>query len=578
VTSPRLAALAGALIVAVATALAYVNATPSVFVLDDKLTVPPNLDRGLAALPEVFREPAWAAANTTVSTYRPLLVSSFVIEGSLWTDRAAAMHRTNVALHVLVTLFLFGLLESIRRRLAPATAEPDVPGLVATALAALLFGLHPIHTEIVNSIFNRSEMLGTLGVLAAIWGLVRWADTRPALAWGLAGLAYLFALLSRESAVTLPVLAALVLVTVGGPSVWRSRAHWIGLVTAAAVPLAVYALLRSAALSVHRAAMGRIVMPAAPDSTLDRVGQIVFTLGEATRMMLWPHPLRASYADLEVANVGPILLGLAALAAAAFATRRTLPSLAMGVAFFYLALMPSTRLLANPGSIELAAERYVYLPSVGLSLALLCPLVLLVRRDLWTTLTGAAVLLTLLGTLTFERNVDWRSEEALWRAQVAAAPYDGDGWMQLTTELLRLGKHGETMRFCREHLPTNASHAQFHNNCATAAGRLGQNAESEELYRKAIALGAGAVGHANLARHLARIGREGDALVEFEAAVEAEPNEAMRHVRRGEMLLHSPSGGVEAARAEFRAALAMDPEFSVAHDWLGRLARLVPGQ
>src|SRR5262249_41105357 len=163
------------------------------------LTVPPNLDRGLGALPTLFTEPAWRAAETAVSTYRPLLVASFVVEGRLWSNRPVAMHRTNIALHVIATLGLYLLLEALRKDRTRGTPGPRDAWLpLASGAAALAFGLHPIHTEVVDSIFNRSEILATIGVVGAIWVLVRSVDRRPVVAWGLACVVYLIALLCRE--------------------------------------------------------------------------------------------------------------------------------------------------------------------------------------------------------------------------------------------------------------------------------------------------------------------------------------------------------------------------------------------
>jgi hypothetical protein len=185
-----------AALVALGTLFAFSNAAPSVFVHDDKLVIPPNMDRGINAVPQLFREPTWAAAATSVATYRPLLTTSFVVEGQLWQDRPRGMHRINVALHILVTLVLFGFLEALRTR-ARAGRLPDAPpppwSALPSAFAALAFGVHPIHTEIVDSVFNRSEILSTLGVLSALWMLVRWFDRRPALAWAGAGGCYLSA-------------------------------------------------------------------------------------------------------------------------------------------------------------------------------------------------------------------------------------------------------------------------------------------------------------------------------------------------------------------------------------------------
>jgi protein O-mannosyl-transferase len=570
--SPGWTRLAIACVIAVVTALAYQNAAPPVFVHDDALTVPPNLDRGWAALPRVFSEPAWEAANTSVSTYRPLLIGSFVAEGSLWRSAAPTrMHRTNVALHVAATVLVFGLLA-------------ETVGLAPATIAALLFGVHPIHTEIVDSVFNRSELLATIAVVAALWVLVRWRRRAPVAAWTCAALLYLVALLSRESAVTLPLLAFVVLTLMTDERAradddGRGRRRDLAPLLTFVVPLAVYLALRHHALAIPRGSIARgMTVGAAPNATwATAAAEVVVTLRESARMIAWPYPLRCSYADLTTASDGGVPVALAVvvlLAVVAGAAYRRMPAVTAGIAFFVIALLPSTHLYAQPGTTELAAERYVYLPSVGAAIALAAACAAAFRRSQAGTLEvvglATAAVLTVFLSSTVRRNQDWHSQEALWRADAMTAPHNGDAWMQLTTELLHQGRFADVLAACRDHLADSPDHAQFHNNCATGAMRVGQWNDAERLFRRAIALGAGSVGHANFARMLLKIGRVDDAGSEYRAAVEAEPNVAMRHVRQGEMLLAlSPDQG-DAARAEFRAALAIDPDFQPARDWLRR--------
>lgn len=568
--------MTSALLVCALTVAVYSNAAPSAFVHDDKLVVPPNLGRGLAALPEVFREPAWAAANVAVPTYRPLLVSSFVLEGRLLGGRPAAMHWTNVVLHVAATLLVFVLLEQIAGRLVGGVPEGTPPRWrrVPSVGGALLFGVHPIHTEAVNSIFNRSEILATIGVVGALWVLFRHVDRRPAFAWGFASLAYLLALLSRESAVTLPALAIVMLGLLKFEGPLRERARRLAPAFVLAAPLGAYLLLRHAALSPARGSIARAAIPAfAPaEGVWGRLSHAAIGMREAVRMLFWPHPLRCSYGDMLPVGVPEACVVLALLLGCAIVSLRRAPAVAAAIGFFCVAFAPSTRLVGDAATVVLAAERYLYLPSVGLSLALAWGLAAAARSGMTAIFVGPlAVVLGLLGWLTFDRNEDWQSEESLWRAEVRTSPSNGEPWMQLTTELLRADRAAEVVRLCEENLPRVQKFAQFYNNCALAAVRTGRYATAESLYREAIALGAGSVGHANLARLLARIDRPADAAVEFQAAIDAEPGPAMKHVRRGEMLLRLfPARGDE-ARAEFEAALRIDPDFAPARQWLARM-------
>jgi hypothetical protein len=98
-------------------------------------------------------------------------------------------------LHLLVTLVVYGL-----REVARTTTEPGPASDLYTLLAALVFAVHPVNTEVVNSIFNRSEMLVTLAGVGGLWWWLHFLRSRPARAWSGLALGYLLALFSKESA------------------------------------------------------------------------------------------------------------------------------------------------------------------------------------------------------------------------------------------------------------------------------------------------------------------------------------------------------------------------------------------
>src|SRR5262249_32522018 len=142
--------------------------------------------------------------------------------------------------HVAATLVLFALLAALG-------AAP-----LAAALAALVFGVHPIHTEAVDVAFNRSEILaclGTVGAVGWLWSPVERDHTRASTG---AGVIFFVALLSRESAVSLPVIVLLALVLLRPSAlrpegVTRARA-WLVPLAALALPLLAYLALRQAVI------------------------------------------------------------------------------------------------------------------------------------------------------------------------------------------------------------------------------------------------------------------------------------------------------------------------------------------
>lgn len=130
--------------------------------------------------------------------FRPVGFLSFALDWSLWGDTAWASHGVSLLLHVLNTLLVL----VIARRLV---------GLRAAAVAAVIFGLHPAHHEAVYWYAARFDLLATAGLMAALAIL----GSGHRLSFVGAALFYLAALLSKESAVTFPLVAGAFVLWVG---------------------------------------------------------------------------------------------------------------------------------------------------------------------------------------------------------------------------------------------------------------------------------------------------------------------------------------------------------------------------
>jgi tetratricopeptide (TPR) repeat protein len=546
----------------------------------------------------MFTEDAWSATGSSTGVYRPLLLLTFALDGARSGTSPRGYHVTNILLNAMAAAAVYALLVALLRRDdAPAGVEPAPSALhvLSAAGAALVFGVHPIHTEAVDSVFNRSEILVTLGVVSVLWVIQRWEERRPALAWTLAALIYMAALLCRESAVSIPVLAALMLRFLHPTDGWRRLARRLAPLATLIVPLGLYLVFRQLALSGTIVRSPSLAENVDPDAGLGyQLALVLESLSEYLRMVFWPHPLRASYEDFGVTAVPVTLAALALAVGVAIWFRRRAPLLTLGVAFFYLALLPSTRLvtasnlslsvgghvLFQPASgLVLVAERVVYMPSTGFALALAAGLVALGRR-LGLRAAGAAALglCALLAPVTYLRNEAWRNETALWEAEARAAPQNGDAWRLLAAAYTSQGRNEDVARICDEQRERHPRIAQLHNNCGIAYAALQRFGDAEASYRRAIDLGLTAVGHSNLGRLLAQQGRTREAEAEYAQAVRAETDPARRHVRQAQLILRFHPDLVDEARAELEAALAIQPGYRPAQDLLRQIQSFSRGR
>ena len=579
-------------LVGLLSALTFANAAPDVAVHDDKFFVPSRYQLDGGSVARMFSQDAWSATGSSAGLYRPLLLLTFALDGARSGSSPRGYHVTNILLHAAAAAALYALLVALLRRRDASAGDQPAPSalhVLAAAGAALVFGVHPIHTEVVNSVFNRSEILVTLGVVLALWVIQRWEDRWPVLAWTLAALIYLAALLCRESAVSLPVLAALMLFFLHPEDAFRRLARRLAPLATLIVPLVVYLALRHSALSGTTAHSPSLAENVAPDRGLGyQLTLVVESLREYLRMVFWPHPLRASYGDFGVTAV-PVSVAVLGLAIGlAIGLWRRAPLVTFGIGFFFLALLPSTRLVtASNLALSLGghgvevrrntlviAERVVYMPSAGFAFALAAGLAALGRRlGLRATAAAAVALCALLAPATYLRNEKWRNETALWEAETRAAPHNGDAWRLLAATYLRHGRHQAIVRICDEQRERHPRNRRLHNNCGIAYAALQRFADAEASYRRAIDLGLAAVGHSNLGRLLAQVGRTGEAEAEYAQAVQAETDPARRHHRQAQLLLRFHPDRVAEARAELERALAIQPGYAPARDLLRQISR-----
>ena len=186
------------------TLAAYVNAWPDSLTFDDKAFAASERfsSLSLSDVSGFITEDLWAASGASTGLYRPLLLVTIAMDAYFYGGWAAGYHLSNILLHLLVTLLVFGF---IRHLLLVSGGQSPLSDHIAI-LAAAVFGVHPIHTEVVNSIFNRSGMLVSLGVVGGLWWFLRNLETQPLKAWGGATI-YLLVLFSKESGAILPALA-----------------------------------------------------------------------------------------------------------------------------------------------------------------------------------------------------------------------------------------------------------------------------------------------------------------------------------------------------------------------------------
>lgn len=537
-------------VVLVAAIGVYANTLWNGFVWDDILLAIDNPSiKSWAGLPGLLTQPLVPGSQY----YRPLQALTFMVDYAVSGLRPAIFHATNIALHAGTSVLLYRLAVGILR-------DPT-----AALVAALLFGLHPIHSEAVAYVAGRSDSLSALCLLGAF--LLR---SRPVLSAG----AFLAALLARESALVFVLLSILVDATgthpEGAGEAASSRRRLVHRWTAYAVVVALYVALRTLALRDT---------PPPVVSTGDLALHVrLLTMAKVVVAYLG---LLALPVDLHMERIVPpatsvrdpavvasaVLLAL--LAALVVWVRKTAWPVAFGFAWFLVALLP----VSNAVPLDaFMAEHWLYVPSMGLCMAGGW----VVARALRGRFRGpvAALLVAGLfgyGARTVLRNAEWRNELSLFEATVRDSPSSFRARSNLGRAYLEAG---DTRRAASLHSQA-LSLAQTSSQLATAHANLGITYWSEGRheaaipeFRRALEInGPDAAIYTNLAAAFLAMDRPSDAEKALQQAIATDPRYAPAWVNLGVAL--EALGRLERAGQAYTRAIEMDPDSVQAYTGLG---------
>ena len=586
----RLLALGGLVLVA------YSNSFQAALVFDNASAIGED-PRIRAATPQniesILKGRYWYGSGARAATtpwYRPLTTFSYLVNYAVLGNgpRPAGYHWVNLALHEVnvALVYVLGIL---------------VLGEIAPALAlAAIWGLHPLLTEAVTNIVGRADLLAAFGVLAGLLCHVKGASAagRRRVAWlaGLAG-AQAIGLFSKENAAVLPGIMLLYDLTWPERATWRRR---VAAYAAVALPIVAYLFLRS---GLHWHAVIEVT-----ENPLVSAGfwttrlTAVKVIGKYLWLFVWPARLSADYTYNSIPLFGwrvwnwedaKALIALAVCLGAALLVvllavrwRRTGKPLLFFLVFFFVALSPTSNLIVLVGSTM--AERFMYLPSVGLAGCVVAAICALGQRRFPKRPAAVRVAWAALGLLclaltarTYARNFDWQDERSLWASTVEVCPGSARARYSLGLALERL-PYGlpEAIAQYQAAVRIEPDFAEAHNNLGNALAQTpGRLPEAIAEYQAALRIRPDlAAVHYNLANTLARIpGRLPEAIAEYQATLKIRPDDADAHDALANALAQTP-GRLPEAIAEYQAALRIEPDRAEVHYNLANALAQTPGR
>ena len=525
-------------------ALAYWNSVSGPFLFDDQRSIAQNVQiRRLWPLSDALSPP-----HDTPVAGRPVVNLSFAINYAIGGLSVRGYHVSNVAIHLLCALILFGI---IRRTLSGRKLR-DWFGSEAMNLAwvcALIWMLHPLQTEAVSYLTERTESLMALFYLLTLYCSLRTAETANTGRWQAASIvSCALGMACKESMVTAPMIVLLydrVFLYDSFKESIRARGRLYAGLAATWLVLA--------ALIVGGPRASSVGFSTGVSSWVYLLNQTKL-ISHYLRLSIWPRGLVLDYGlpePLTLHAVLPAALLVSALLLAVILGFVIRPFLGFLGAWFFITLAPTSSII--PISTEVGAERRMYLP-----LAAIVVFAVMVGRLLLNRVTGAigatgrlagartkpvlgavvvSAVCALLAAGTILRNREYQSALSMARTIVERRPH-GRAHYLLGTELIALGGHQDEA--------------------------MAQLFESARDYPGA---------HYALGMELVAAGKPDEGIAQLQEFIRLAPSH-VNVIPAREMIgrVFMSQGKYDAAAEQFTLLLKIAPSFADAHGYLGDLS------
>jgi protein O-mannosyl-transferase len=533
----------------------------------DYVTANPHVRGGFTA-----GNVAWAFTSGDAANWFPLTRLSHMLDYQLFGAAGGGHHLTNAILHATAVLLLFAFLYRATRR------------RWLSAWVALVFALHPLHVESVAWVAERKDVLSTVFAMLALWSYVRWVE-RPARdlhqkvsRYLLVVLAFGLALMAKPMVVTLPLVMLLLDVwPLGRGPRWREK---IPLFAMSAVSAIVTLTVQQASGAVRTAEQFPLLLRV-ENAAVSSVVYIFQWFWPARLAVFYPYP-----AEIPIWQAAAAALAIAAISVATLRSFRQRPYLAVGWLWYLIMLAPVIGLV-QVGA-QARADRYTYMPTIGISIMLAWG-----AAELVTRVPGAKPIVTALAVATCAAAAAvawvqigyWRDSRTLFQHAVDVTEENYLAHHNLGVALAESpGTLNQAVSEFQIALRIEPNYLRAHTDLGSAYAKLGRLSDAQAEYRAALAIDPDLpIPHNNLGNTYAQLGLWNEAISEYETALRLDPEytDARKNLAEAEYTLGlglAKAGRTLEAAAHLEAALRARPDYPEAHNNLGVVLSQDPGR
>ena len=550
----------------------------------------------------------WAATTVVSSNWHPLTLISHALDWTLFGSHASGHHVMSLLFHIgaVILLFLF--------------FNKTTNNIWASALVAALFSIHPLRVESVAWAAERKDVLSMLFGMGALYAYAYYVEKPQTTKYFLCLILFAFSLMAKPMLVTLPAVMLLMdywplnrwpkalppkpaLAEIPAPPLpakkkekkrKKDAVNKVAVTKAAAartdmpfplhpvllekVPFFVLSLI-SSILTVWAQNQGGAVASMEKVPLSDRISNALVSYVIYLGKMFWPADLAVFYpyqASLPAWQVAGSLLLLALITGAVIYTIKKCPFLFVGWFWYVGTLLPVIGLV-QVGR-QALADRYTYLPSIGIMLMLIWGILYLLPQEKirkYVLAPAASLIIIVLAILTWQQSACWKNSYTLFNHALNATkdnylahtnlgiafaadgqideaiaqysevlrikPNDDIAHYNLANILMKQGANEEAITHYQETLRSNPAHSKAHNNLATCLKAQGRYDEAIDHYREALQTDPANPGiYFNLGLVFAEKGAWGKAAESFQRALYLNPgfepaSRALARARENEM-------------------------------------------
>jgi tetratricopeptide (TPR) repeat protein len=501
-----------------------------------------------------------AFGHFQAANWHPLTTISHLADYQFYRLVPWGHHLTSVLLHAIAAVLLFYAMRAMTGQLWPS------------AFVASVFALHPLRVESVAWVAERKDVLSGVFFMLILWAYARYALTAgPARGrYVLVVVLFSLGLMCKPSLVTVPFVLLLLdywpLSRCHMPDVRRQNSGIPSLVVEKLPLFVLSAASCAVTLIAQREAFPTIDAIPFWDRCANAVVSYVVYVEQmiypACLAVLYPYPKKGLDPALTICS----LVLLCVISVVCILWRRRYPFLLTGW-FWYIGMLIPMIGLVQVGS-QARADRYTYLPLIGLSIALTWGTVKLFGHYRGLLATTAAFIVMALATRTWFQTGYWQNGETLWKHAIECTSNNYIAHNNLANWFLQQGESGKAINLAQVALSIQPDLAEAEGTIGNGFLLKGDLEQAVVHYKAALAIKPGFVEiESNLGNILLEKGQVDEAIDHYRKALAANPGYAGVYSNLGNALFRKDE--IDEAVTQFRMALDIDPRSVEAHNNLG---------